>query len=57
MGGALGADPLDVIGATEVITVVGFGEPSVLALGLAGAPARRLRAEALVPEIAWVGTK
>ena len=57
MGGAPGADPLDVIGATEVITVVGFGEPSVLALGLAGAPARRLRAEALVPEIAWVGTK
>jgi hypothetical protein len=57
MGAAPGAHPLDVLGAEEVITVVGFGEPSALALGLAGAPTRRLRAEALVPEIAWVGTE
>ena len=57
MGAAPGAYPLDVLGAAEVVTVVGFGEPSALALGLAGAPTRRLRAEALVPEIAWLGTE
>jgi hypothetical protein len=57
MGAAPEAHPLDVLGTAEVITVVGFGEPSALALGLAGAPTRRLRAEALASDIARVGTE
>jgi hypothetical protein len=48
---------LDVLGASEVVAIVGFVEPSALAVGLAGFAAFGLGAVALALRIAIVGNE
>ena len=57
MGDAPGLHPPDIFRIAEVVTIVGLGQPSTLAAGLAGPATECLRAEALVSEIAWVGAE
>ena len=48
---------LDVLGASEVVAIVGFIEPSALAVGLTGLAALGLGAVALTLRIAVVGNE
>jgi hypothetical protein len=49
--------PFDIVGATEVIVILGFLQPAALAVGFAGLLARGLGAIALAAHIAIVGHK
>jgi hypothetical protein len=51
------AHPLGVSGATEVILVLGFCEPSLLAASFAGLPTTLLLAEFLVMAITGIGNE
>lgn len=51
MGATPRLDPRDLVGATEVVAVLGPGQPTTLALTLARLAASRLEAEALVVPI------
>jgi hypothetical protein len=51
------AHPLGVSGATEVILVLGFCEPSLLAASFAGLPTTLLLAEFLVMAITRIGNE
>jgi hypothetical protein len=51
------AHPLEVSGATEVILVLRFGQPGLLAATFAGLPTRRLGAEFLVMAITGIGNE
>jgi hypothetical protein len=50
-------NPFDIVGASEVVSVFGFLQPTSLAVGFAGVAAVGLGTEALTRHVAVVGMK